>query len=172
MPGVVTRTVSGVRVPRQHSQKLLFHIVVGTRFRYPEFAAPELLRGPHCMVEEIAAQREKLIGSGNTSARRFRRVTTHRVFQPVFVQDELKTPCKHGGDLRRPFPGYHLLDFVALEDGEVYVKVSLEQGAPFETCSRSLTLDERKPGCVDVLQPSGVPKVAVLVGSDEREVQI
>ena len=79
MPGVVTRTVSGVSVPRQHSQKLLFHIVVGTRFRYPEFAAPELLRGPHCMVEEIAAQREKLIGSGNTSARRFRRVTTHRV---------------------------------------------------------------------------------------------
>ena len=57
----------------------------------------------------------------------------HRVFQPVFVQDELETPCKHGRDLRRPIPGYHLLDFVALEDGEVYVKVSLEQGALFET---------------------------------------
>ena len=48
----------------------------------------------------------------------------HRVFQPVFVQNELETPCKHGRDLRRPIPGYHLLDFVALEDGEVYVKVS------------------------------------------------
>jgi len=59
-----------------------------------------------------------------------------------------------------------------LEDSEVYVKVSLEQGAPFEAGPRSLTLDERKPGCVDVLQPSGVPKVAVRVGSDEREVQV
>ena len=160
------------RVPRQHSQKLLFHVAVGARFRYPQFPTPELLRGPHSVVEEIAAQRKKLIRSGKTSARRFESVTAHRVFQPVFVQDELKTPCKHGGDLRRPFPGYHLLDFVALEDGEVYVKVSLEQGAPFETCSRSLTLDECKPGCADVFQPSGVPKVAVLVGSDEREVQI
>jgi hypothetical protein len=61
VPGVVTGTVSGARVPRQHLQKLLFHIVVGTGFRYPEFAAPELLCGPHCMVEEIAAQRKKLI---------------------------------------------------------------------------------------------------------------
>jgi hypothetical protein len=61
VPGVVTGTVSGARVPRQHSQKLLFHIVVGTGFRYPEFAAPELLCGPHCMVEEIAAQRKKRI---------------------------------------------------------------------------------------------------------------
>jgi hypothetical protein len=39
----------------------LFHIVVGTGFRYPELAAPELLCGPHCMVEKIAAQRKKLI---------------------------------------------------------------------------------------------------------------
>ena len=32
------------------------------------------------------------------------------------------------------FPGYHLLDFVALKGvGEVYIKVSLEQGALFET---------------------------------------
>ncbi len=59
-----------------------------------------------------------------------------------------------------------------LENGEVYVKVTLEQGAPFEAGPRSLTLDERKPGCADVLQPSGVPKVAVRVGSDECEVQI
>jgi hypothetical protein len=51
-----------------------------------------------------------------------------------------------------------------LEDSEVYVKASLEQGAPFEAGPRSLTLDERKPGCADVFQPSGVPKVAVLVG--------
>ena len=56
VPGVVTGTVSGARVPRQHSQKLLFHIVVGTGFRYPEFPAPELLCGPHCMVEEIVRQ--------------------------------------------------------------------------------------------------------------------
>jgi hypothetical protein len=94
------------------------------------------------------------------------------VFQPVFVQDELETPGEHGRDLRRPMPGYHLLNFVALEDGEVYVKVSLDQGASFGAGPRSLTLDERKPGCADVLKPSGVPKVAVRVGSDEREVQI
>jgi hypothetical protein len=124
------------------------------------------------VVEEIAAQRKKLIRRGKTSARRFGSVTAHRVFQPVFVQDELETPCEHGGDLRRPIPGDHLLNFVVLEDGEVYVKVSLEQGAPFEADPRSLTLDERKPGCADVLEPSGVPKVAVRVGSDEREVQI
>jgi hypothetical protein len=124
------------------------------------------------MVEEIAAQRKKLVRSGQRSARRFGGVETHRVFQPVFVQDELETPCEHGGDLRRPITGDHLLNFVLLDDGEVYVKVSLEQGAPFEAGPRSLTLDERKPGCTDVLQPSGVPKVAVRVGSDEREVQI
>ena len=159
-------------MPRQHSQKLLFHIVVRTGFRYPEFPAPEFLRGPHCVVEEIAAQRKKLIRSGKTSARRPGSVTAHRVFQSVFVQDELETPCEHGGDLRRPIPGEHLLNFVALEDGEVYVKVTLEQSAPFEASPRSLTLDERKPGCADVLQPSGIPKVAVRVGSDEREVQI
>jgi len=150
----------------------LFHVAVGAGFRYPEFPAPEFLRGPHCVVEEIAAQRKKLIRSGKTSARRPGSVTAHRVFQSVFVQDELETPCEHGGDLRRPIPGEHLLNFVALEDGEVYVKVTLEQSAPFEASPRSLTLDERKPGCADVLQPSGIPKVAVRVGSDEREVQI
>jgi hypothetical protein len=124
------------------------------------------------VVEEIAAQRKKLIRSGKTSARRPGSVTAHRAFQSVFVQDELETPCEHGGDLRRPIPGDHLLNFVVLEDGEVYVKVSLEQCTPFEAGPRSLTLDERKPGCADVLQPSGVPKVAVRVSSDEREVQI